>query len=86
MSSTNSAHERILSDKYLNIRIYDWEADEIHRVVGVEWKARATGISAHHVLVTQLVSADADYDKFEPDHINNFICAMIADAPSLYNR
>jgi hypothetical protein len=84
----NSAHERLLIDKYLHLHLYDEDAQEVRRIVGLEWQGRrVNGMSAQHVLVTQIVGIqdDVSEETLEPYYITYAIYGMIADAPLPYN-
>ena len=87
ISVKNTAHEKLLLNKYLHIYFYDNDpdVDEVRKVVAVEWKVRARGVAAQHVLVTQTVAADAADDTLEPYYINDVIYEMISEAPAPYN-
>jgi hypothetical protein len=63
----------------------DPEVDEARKIIAVEWKVRAHGMPAQHVLVTQVVSVDAGDDTLEPYYVNAFLYEMIAEAPAPYN-
>ena len=73
VSIKNTAHEKMLSKKYLR------------QVVGIEWKARARSVPAQHVLVTQVVTESANEDTLEPYYINDTIYQMVMEVPKPYN-
>ena len=69
----NVAHERKLNDKYQHIYFFDEDANELRRILQVEWQR---GRNASHFVITQLV-ADT-YDEHDIPYIINIeLHAMI---------
>ena len=75
VSIKNTAHEKMLSKKYVHMHLYDSDEDEVRQVVGIEWKARARSVPSQHVLE----------DTLELSYINDTIHQMVMEAPKPYN-